>query len=112
MNRTKKKVHQKIEIALKFTKEIPVKIYSEQKKLHMKSLIIYIRLIGLRRKFYKRISCKFDLGSFYKEILCIHLNGNPLYFFDFILQGNPFDFFTKEFPEKFYREILLLFFDF
>ena len=64
------------------------------------------------RKFYKRIPCKFDLGSFYKEILCIHLNGNPLYFFDFILQGNPFDFFTKEFPEKFYREILLLFFDF
>ena len=78
------------------------------------------------------MNCKFDLGSFYKEILCIHLNGNPLYFFDFILQGNPlyffkkefpvklwvqftgksFVFFTREFPVKFYREILCIFFDF
>ena len=88
-----KKVHQKIEIVFKFMKN-PAQIDRTSKKN------------------YKRIPCKFDQGSFYKEILCIHLNGNPLYFFDFILQGNPYDFFTKEFPEKFYREILLLFFDF
>ena len=56
-------------------------MYSEQKKIRKKSLIIYIRLIGLRGKFYKRIPCKFDLGSFYMEILCVHLQGNPLYFF-------------------------------
>ena len=88
-----KKVHQKIEIVFKFMKN-PAQIDRTSKKN------------------YKRIPCKFDQGSFYKEILCIHLTGNPLYFFDFILQGNPFDFYTKEFPEKFYREILLLFFDF
>ena len=78
-----KKVHQKIEIVFKFMKN-PAQIDRTSKKN------------------YKRIPCKFDQGSFYKEILCIHLNGNPLYFFDFILQGNPLYFFTKEFPVKFW----------
>ena len=43
------------------------------------------KLIGPRQKNYTR-----------------NLNGNPLYFFDFILQGNPLYFFTKEFPVKFW----------
>ena len=85
-----KKVHQKIEIVFKFMKN-PAQIDRTSKKN------------------YKRIPCKFDQVSFYKAILGIYLKGNPLYFFEFILQGNPLYFFSKEFPVKFYKEILCIF---
>ena len=34
MNRTKKKVHQKIELTFSFTKEIPLKIIRNKKKIN------------------------------------------------------------------------------
>ena len=55
-----KKLHSKIEIAFEFTWKI----------LH--------KLIGPWKKKYKRIPFKFDMGSFYREILCIFLQKNSL----------------------------------
>ena len=80
-----KKVHQKIKIALKFKWKILYKLIGPRKKINSEfpsnliwdSLKFCINWSDLEKN-YKRIPFKFDLGSFYREILCVFLQKNSL----------------------------------
>ena len=111
-----KKVHQKIKIALKFKWKILYKLIGPRKKINSEfpsnliwdSLKFCINWSDLEKN-YKRIPFKFDLGSFYREILCVFLQKNSLKNFT----GKSFYFFStfRLILKKSYQEGVFEFFN-